>query len=111
MDEYDVINAENCMLKDVCSNLKKEVRKLEHANEILKSERLEVDEKTLVLHEDLDKLKETLSMTEKVFNTDLLKLKSESLQLKQRIESFIYENSQLLEKLKKAESELTANRC
>uniref|UniRef100_A0A7C8YVQ0 Uncharacterized protein n=1 Tax=Opuntia streptacantha TaxID=393608 RepID=A0A7C8YVQ0_OPUST len=102
MDECDAINAENCMLKDVCSDLKRDVRKLEHANEILKSERLEVDEKTLVLHEDLDKLKETLSMREKVFNTDLSKLESESFQLKQRAVSLIYENSQLLEKIKKA---------
>jgi len=67
MDEYDSVNTENCMLKDVCSNLKKDIRKLEHANEILKSERLEVDEKTLVLYEDLDKIKETLSMREEVF--------------------------------------------
>jgi len=75
MDECDAINAQNCMLKDVYSDLKKDVRKLEHANEVLKSERLEVNEKILVLHEDLDKLKETLSMREKVFNTDISKLK------------------------------------
>jgi len=70
------------MLKDVCSDLKKDVRKLEHANEILKSEKLKVDEKTLILYEDLCKFKETLSMREEVFNTNLSKLKSESLQLK-----------------------------
>jgi len=110
MDECDSINAENCMLKDVYSNLKRDIRRLEHANEVLKSEWLEVDEKTLVLHEDLNKLKETLSLKEKVFNTDLSKLKSESLQLKQRLEVLICENSQLLEKLKHAESDLTANR-
>jgi len=77
----------------------------------LKSERLEVDEKTLVLHEDLDKLKETLSMREKLFNDDLSKMESESLQLKRRIESLVCENNQLLEKIKKAKSDLTANRC
>jgi len=65
--------------------------KQEHANDILKSERLELDEKTLVLHEDLNKFKETLSMREKVFNTDLSKMKSESLQLKQKIKSLICE--------------------
>ena len=54
MDECDVINTKNCMLKEVCSDLKKDVSKLEHANEILKSERLEVDEKALTLHEDLE---------------------------------------------------------
>jgi len=110
MDECDAINAENCMLKDVCSDLKKDIRKLEHANEVHKSERLEINEKTLLLHEDLNKIKETLSMREKVFNTDLSKLKSESLQLKQRIKTLICENSQLLEKLKQAESDMAVNR-
>jgi len=108
MDEYDAINAENCMLKYVYSDLKKDVRKLEHTNEILESEKLKVDKETLVLYEDLDKFKETLSVREEVFNTNLSKLESESLQLKQRIESLVCENSQLLEKLKKAESDLTA---
>ena len=109
MDEYDAINAENCMLKDVCFDLKKDVRKLEHANEILKCERLKVDE-TLALCEELDMLKETLSMREKVFNINLSKLKSESVQLNQRIESLVCENSQLLEKLKKVEFDLTENK-
>jgi len=58
------------------------MRRLEHENQVLKSERFEVDKKTLVLHEDINKLKETLSMKEEVFNTDLSKLESESLQLK-----------------------------
>jgi len=79
MDECDPMNAENCMLKDVCSDLKKDIRKLEHANEILKCEKLKMDEKTLALREDLDKLEETLSIREKVVNIDLSKLKSESL--------------------------------
>ena len=83
---------------------------LEHANEILKCERLKVDEKTLALGEDLDILKETLNMRVKVFNTNLSELKSESLQLKQRLESLVSENKQLLEKLHKAESELPKNR-
>ena len=72
--------------------MKKDVRKLEHANEILKREKLKVDEETLVLYEDYDKLKETLSVREEVFNTNLSKLESESLLLK------------------KAESDFTANR-
>ena len=49
MDECDAINAENCMLKDVRSELKKDVRLLgknkqilEHLNEILISEKLEI---------------------------------------------------------------------
>jgi len=90
--------------------LKKDVRKLEHANEILKREKLKVDEETLVLYEDLDKLKETLSVREEVFNTNLSKLESEFLQLKQRIEALVCENNKLLEKLKKADSNLTTNK-
>jgi len=92
-DECDAINAKNCMLKDVCYDFKKVVRKLEHTNEILKCERVKVDEKNLTLCEDLNKLKETLSMIERVFNTDLSKLESESLQLKQRIESLVSKNN------------------
>ena len=54
--------------------MKKDIRKLEHTNEVLKSEKHEVDKKNLVLEEDLDKLKETLSMREEVFDTNLSKL-------------------------------------
>jgi len=79
MDEYHSVNTKNCMLKDVCFDLKKDIRKLEHANKTLKSEKRKVDEKTLILCEDLDKLKETLSMREEVFHTNLSKRKSESL--------------------------------
>jgi len=79
MDECDAINTKNSMLKNVYSNLKKDVRKLERANEILKSERLKVGEETLVLYEDLDKLKDTFGVREEVFNTNLSKLESESL--------------------------------
>ena len=50
MDEYESVNTKNSMLKDVCSDLKKDIRKLEHANEVLKSEKREVNEKNLVLH-------------------------------------------------------------
>jgi len=109
MDECDAMDAKNCMLKDVCSDLKKDVRMLKHANEILKRERLKLDEKT-PLCEDLDMLKGTLSMREKVLNTNLSKLESESLQLKQRIESLVCENNQLIEKLHEAKSDLTKNR-
>ena len=54
-----------------------------------------MDEKALGLYEDLDKLNETLNMREEVFNTNLSKLKSESLQLKQKTESLIYEKSSI----------------
>ena len=39
MDDYESVNTENSMLKDVCSDLKKDIRKLEHANEVLESEK------------------------------------------------------------------------
>ena len=110
MDECDSINSENCMLKDICSELKRDIRELEHENEILKSEKLEVDNKTLVLHEDLNKLKETLSMKEEVFSINFSKLESESFALKQKVESLLDENKKFLEKLKQVESDLTANR-
>jgi len=62
--------------------LKKDILKLEHENEVLKSEKHEVDKKNLVLEEDLDKLKETLSLKEEAFATDFTMLENESLELK-----------------------------
>ena len=53
MDECEAINTENCMLKDTCSKLKRDVQilektkqELEQANEILMSEQ---DKKTFAL--------------------------------------------------------------
>ena len=40
--------------------------------------------KHLVLHDDLNKVKETLSMKKETFSTDLAKLENESLELKQK---------------------------
>jgi len=89
----------------VCYELKKDVRmlksdkqELEHANEILTCEKLKVDEKTLALCEDLEMLKKTMNMRDKVFNTNFTRLESESLQLKQRLESLVSENDRLREK-------------
>jgi len=42
MDECDAINSENYMLKDACSELKRDVRELEHENKILKVKKLNV---------------------------------------------------------------------
>jgi len=109
MDECDSLNSENCMLKDVCAELKKDTRELEHENKILKSE-TELDLKNLVLHGDLDKIKETLSLKEEAFGADLTKLENESLGLKQKVETLIVENNKLLEKLKQVELDLAANR-
>jgi len=41
---------------------------------------------------------------------DLTKLESESLELKQKVESLLVENNKLLEKLKQVELDLAANR-
>ena len=49
-------------------------------------------------------------MKEDVFATNFCKRESESLELKQKIESLLEENSKLLEKLKQAETDLTTNR-
>ena len=49
-------------------------------------------------------------MREKNFNSELSKLESESISLKLRIESLTNENNQLLEKVRKAESDLIQNR-
>ena len=43
----------------------------------------------IVLHEDLNKFKETLSMKEEAFPTDLTKHENESLELKQKVESLL----------------------
>ena len=49
IDECDAINFENCMLKDKCSELKKDIRELEHENKILNSEKkIKIDMTNLV---------------------------------------------------------------
>jgi len=105
MNECETITAENCMLKDVCSELKKDVRmlewnklKLEHVNEVLKCEKLKAEEEALALCKDLSTLKNLMNTREEVFNTNLSRLNSESLDLKLRLESLVSENNQLLEK-------------
>jgi len=110
MDEYDSVNTENCMLKDGCSELRRDIRELEHENKILKSEKIETEMTNLALHEDLNKFKETLSLKEEAFATDLTKLENESLELKQKVESLLVENRNLVEKLKQVETDLTANK-
>jgi len=54
----------------------------------------------LVLHEDLKKFKETLSVKEEAFATNLTRLENESLELKQKVESLLVKNRKLLENLK-----------
>jgi len=81
MEECEIVNSENCMLKTTCSGLEKDVKRLErkkqelgHMNEVLTCEKLKSDEKVLVLCNELDTLKEVMNKREEVFNTDLSKL-------------------------------------
>jgi len=99
MDECDALTSKNCMLKDMCAKIKKDIKELEHENKILKSEKVDLDMKNLVLLDNLNKFKETLSLKEQVFATDFAKLEKESLELKQKVESLLDENNKLLDKL------------
>jgi len=85
MDECGALTSENCMLKDVCAEIKRDIKELEHENKILNTEKIELDMKNLILHDDLNKFKETLTLKEEVFAADLIKLENESLELKQKV--------------------------
>jgi len=111
MDEYDALNSENCMLKDECTQLKRDIKELEQENRVLKSERIEIDIKNLVLHEDLERIKETLNLKEESFVIELTRLEKVSLELKQRMESLLVDNKNLHAKLKQVETDFATNRC
>ena len=64
----------------------------------------------LVLHENLERVKEAFTLKEESFVTNLAKLEKESLELKQKVESLLAENQSLHEKLKQVEIEQAANR-
>jgi len=82
MDECDALYSKNCELKGACAELKRDIRELKHENKILKDEKIELDMKNLVLHEDLERIKETFRLKEEILVTDLNKLEKESLELK-----------------------------
>ena len=114
MEECEIVNSENCMLKNTCSGLEKDVKRLiqikkqelGHINEVRTCEKLKIDEKVLVLCNELDTLKGQMNKREEVFNTDLSKLEEESRELELKIELLVSENNQLLEKAHKVESDL-----
>jgi len=110
MDEYDALHFENCELKDACTELKKDTSELEHENKILKNEKIELDMKSLVLHEELERIKETFRLKEETLVTNFIKLEKESLELKQRVESLLVENNKLHETLKQIETDQATNR-
>jgi len=56
--------------------------------------------KNLVLHEDLERIKETFKLKEEIPVTDFTKLEKESLELKQKVESLLVENNKLYEIIK-----------
>ena len=85
---------------------KKDVKRLErkklelgHMSEVLTSEKLKIHKKVLVLCNELDTHKDLMNKREKVFNTNLSRSESESLNLKLNLESQMSENKQLLEKI------------
>jgi len=110
IDECDALHTENCDLRDECDYLKKEVQELEQDNKTLKDKKIELDMNNLVLHEDLERVKKILRLKEEYFVTNFTKLKKESLDLKQKIESLLPENQNLHEKLKQVEIDQAANK-
>jgi len=64
----------------------------------------------LVLHEDLERVKETFRLEEENFVTSLTKLEKESLDLKQKLESLLAENQSLHKKLKQVEIDQATNK-
>jgi len=110
MDECDALHSENCELKDACAELKKDIRELEHENKILKNEKIELDKKSLVLHEDLERIKETFRLKEETLVTNFTKLEKESLELKQKAEFLLVENNKLRETLKQVKTDQAPNR-
>jgi len=109
-DECDALHSKNYELKDACAELKRDIRELKYDNKILKDEKIELDMKSLVLHEDLERIKETFSLTEETIITILTKLETESLELRQKAEFLLVENNKLHEKIKQVEMDQATNR-
>jgi len=110
MDECDALYFENCELKDACAELKRDIRELKHEDKILKDEKIQLEMKNLVLHEDLERIKKTFRLKEEILVTDLTKLEKESLELKQKAESLLGENNKLHETIKQVETYQATNR-
>ena len=104
MEEYEALTSENCMLKITCSDLEKDVKRLErkrqeleHMNEALMYEKLEINEKSFALSKELDILKDLSDKKEEELNTKIRELESESSKLRHNLESKINDNKQLQE--------------
>ena len=102
MEECEALTSENYMLKSTCSDLEKDVKRLErkrqeleHMNEALMYEKLEINEKALALSKELDILKDLSDKKEEELNTKIRELESESSKLKHNLESQMNDNKQL----------------
>jgi len=110
MDECDALHSENWKLKDACAELKRDIRELEHENKILKDEKIELDMKSLVLYEALERIKETFRLKKETLVTNLTKLEKESLDLRQKAEFLLVENNKFHEMIKQVETDEATNR-
>ena len=104
MEECEALTSENCMLKSTCSDLENDVKRLqrkrqelEHMNEALMYEKLEINEKALALSKELDILKDLSDKKEEELNTKIRELESESSKLRHNLESQMNDNKQLRE--------------
>ena len=104
MDECDALHSKNCELTDASDELNRDIRELEHENKILKDEKTELHMKNLVLHEDLERVKETFRLKEESFVADLTKLEKESLELKHKAESLLVKKQKFPRKIKTSRS-------
>ena len=84
MEECEIVNSANCMLKNSCSGLEKDVKRLErkrheleHMNEALMYEKLKINEKALALSKELDILEDLSDKKEEELNTKIRELESE----------------------------------
>ena len=66
--------------------------------------------KSLILHEDLERIKETFRLKEETLVTNFTKLEKVSLELRQKAESLLVENNKLHETLKQVETDQATNR-
>jgi len=117
LEEYEPLTSENCMLKHTGLDLEKDVKRLErtrqeleHMNEALMYEKLEINEKALALSKELDTLKHLSDKKEEELNTKIRELESESSKLRHNLESQINDNRQLREQVQRAETDFTENR-
>ena len=117
MEECEALTSENFMLKSTYSDLEKDVKRLErkrqeleHMNEALIYEKLEINEKALALSKELDILKDLSDKKEEELNTKIRELESESSKIRHNLESQINDNKEHREQVQRAETDLAENK-